>query len=222
MGVEENDMRTIRPAVAPLVAAGFLAAACTSTPREGTSASASPSQPPAAAQQPAAPPAVTATPGPAANAELNPTEGSAVRGLVLFAPAEGGLRVTANLSGLTPGEHGFHLHEKPDCSAPDGSSAGDHWNPTHQPHGAPDAPAHHSGDLGNITADATGTARFERVVKGLTFEGAQGVIGHGVIVHGQADDLTSQPSGNAGPRLACGVVESGDRSGAARGRDPGD
>jgi len=215
-------MRTIRQAGVPLVAAGLWAAACTSAPREGTSASASPSQPPPAVSRPAATPAATASGAPAANAELSPTAGNQAQGLVLFAPAEGGLRVTATITGLTPGEHGFHLHEKPDCSAPDGSSAGSHWNPTQQPHGAPDAPAHHAGDLGNITADAGGTALVERVVKGLGLEGSEGVIGHAVIVHGQADDLTSQPAGNAGPRVACGVVEPGDRSPNARRRDPGD
>jgi superoxide dismutase, Cu-Zn family len=215
MGVEETDMNTLRLTFAPLVAAGLLAA-CTNAPREGTSASASPGQAPPAAQSPAATPAMTATARATASAELSPTEGSQAHGLVTFVPAEGGLRVSGEITGLTPGEHGFHLHENPDCSAPDASSAGEHWNPTLQPHGPPDAPAHHAGDLGNITANASGTATVDRVVKGLTIEGSQGVIGRAVIVHGQRDDLTSQPSGNAGPRAACGVTE------PAPPRDPGD
>jgi Cu-Zn family superoxide dismutase len=107
---------------------------------------------------------MTATAPPAANAELNATEGNQASGLVLFAPAEGGLRVTATVTALTPGEHGFHLHDRPDCSAPDGSSAGDHWNPTQQPHGGPDAPAHHSGDLQHHRRRQRDGAR-RRVVK---------------------------------------------------------
>jgi Cu-Zn family superoxide dismutase len=215
MGVEETDMRNIRLAVVPLAAAG-LVAACTGSPREGTSASASPGQPPAAAPPAAASPAATAA---GAGASLNPTTGSQAKGMVIFEPTEGGLRVIAHVTGLKPGDHGFHLHEKPDCSAPDASSAGDHWNPTQQPHGAPDAPAHHSGDLGNITADASGTAHVERVVKGLAIEGDQGVAGRSVIVHANPDDLKSQPSGNAGPRLACAVVTPGS---VTRRHDPGE
>jgi Cu-Zn family superoxide dismutase len=217
MGVEETDMNAIRLAVVPFIAAGLVAAGCTSAPREGTSASASPgasATPAAPAIQPSAPAAAAG--GAGARAELNPTQGNQASGQVTFTPAEGGLRVTAHLTGLTPGERGFHLHETPDCSAADGSSAGNHWNPTLQPHGSPDAPAHHAGDLGNVTADASGAAHLDRVVKGLALEGNEGVIGRAVIVHGQRDDLTSQPSGNAGPRLACGVVEPAPR------RDPGD
>ena len=221
MGVEETDMSHIRAAVVPLAAAAMLAA-CTSAPREDASATASPGQPPAASPPAASAPAPAATSAPGANAELNPTQGNQVQGKVVFEPADGGLRIIAHITGLTPGDHGFHLHEKPDCSAPDGSSAGDHWNPTQQPHGAPDSPAHHAGDLGNITADASGAAHVERMVKGLAIDGSQGVVGRSVIVHANPDDLTSQPSGNAGARLACSVVEPGDRGAGQRRRDPGD
>jgi Cu-Zn family superoxide dismutase len=216
MGVEETDMNLVRRTAVPLAAAGLILAGCTSQPRESASPGASPSQPPTAATPAAAAPAVRDAGGvSAARAELNPTQGSQASGLVRFAPAEGGLLVTADLTDLTPGQHGFHLHETPDCSALDGSSAGEHWNPTLQPHGPPDGPARHSGDLGNVTANASGAAQYRQVLKGLSLEGSQGVIGRAVIVHAQADDFASQPAGNSGGRVACGVVE------AARPRDPG-
>jgi Cu-Zn family superoxide dismutase len=221
-------MRTFMRIAAP-AAAAVLAAACSGTPREGASASASPSQPPVIMQ--ASPSAAAAAPGAAAGtatAQLSPTQGSTVRGTVTFEPAGDGLRVIAHIEGLTPGEHGFHLHQNGDCSAPDGSSAGDHWNPTQQPHGAPDAPQHHAGDLGNVTADAGGVAHVDKTVQGIGLSGTESVIGHAVIVHGKPDDMKTQPSGNAGPRLACGVV-SGGAAGTATGaaspaarRDPGD
>lgn len=214
-------MRTFMRIAAPAAVAA-LAAGCSGAPREGASASASPSQPPVMTQ--ASPSAAAPMAGAAAGsatAALSPTQGSTVRGTVTFEPAGDGLRVTAHIEGLTPGDHGFHLHQNGDCSAPDGSSAGDHWNPTQQPHGAPDAAQHHAGDLGNITADASGMAHVDKTVAGIGLSGTQSVIGHAVIVHGKADDLKTQPSGNAGPRLACGVVSAGGASPAAR-RDPGD
>ena len=137
-----------------------------------------------------------------ATATLAAASASTVAGSV-----KGGLHVTGDITGLTPGEHGFHLHAKGDCSAPDATSAGDHWNPTNQAHGAPSAAAHHSGDLGNITADASGKAHVDVTVKGISLDGASSVVGKAVIVHGKADDLKTQPSGNAGPRVACGVVQ---------------
>lgn len=142
-----------------------------------------------------------------ATATLAAASGSKVAGSVTFTPVAGGLHVTGDITGLTPGEHGFHLHAKGDCSAPDATSAGDHWNPTSQAHGAPSAPAHHAGDLGNITADASGKAHVDVTVKGISLDGATSVVGKAVIVHGKADDLKTQPSGNAGPRVACGVVQ---------------
>jgi superoxide dismutase, Cu-Zn family len=207
-------MRIVFRPAGPVVFAA-VAAACTGAPRETASPAASPSQPPALTQ--ASPSPATAAPAAGgAGAELAPTQGNRAQGTVTFAPADGGLRMVVHIEGLTPGEHGFHLHEKPDCSAPDASSAGDHWNPTGEAHGAPDAPPHHAGDLGNITADASGVAHAERVVRGLGVDGAQSVLGRSAVVHASADDLKTQPSGNSGARLACGVVSS-----AAR-RDPGD
>jgi len=140
-------------------------------------------------------------------AELKPTQGSKVQGTVLFVQEPNGVHVTADVTGLTPGEHGFHIHEKGDCSAPDGSSAGGHFNPTGKPHGAPAAHEHHAGDLGNLTADASGHAKLDWISPDLSFEGTNSFIGRAVIVHAGKDDLKSQPAGNAGARAACGVIE---------------
>jgi Cu-Zn family superoxide dismutase len=143
-----------------------------------------------------------------ARAELQPTQGNQVHGTVTFEQTAAGVRVRAELEGLSPGVHGFHIHEFGDCTAPDASSAGDHWNPMQHTHGAPEAATaeRHLGDLGNITAGKDGKATYDRVDSLLAITGTHSIVGHAVIVHAQADDLTSQPSGNAGSRLACGVI----------------
>ena len=140
-------------------------------------------------------------------ADLGPTASNTVHGVVTFKKEGAGIRVVADIEGLAQGEHGFHLHEKGDCSAPDGASAGGHFNPTHAEHGAPDNPQHHLGDLGNIIADAAGKAHLDRLATDLTFEGTNSIIGKAVIVHAKNDDLKSQPAGNAGARVACGVIK---------------
>lgn len=142
-----------------------------------------------------------------AAAELKPTEGNKVTGRVAFAPTEKGLLVVAEVHGLTPGEHGFHIHEFGDCSAPDASSAGGHYNPTTQPHAGPDQHKRHVGDLGNLVADENGDAYYERYDSVLTLTGENSIIGKSVIVHADPDDLHTQPTGNAGKRVACGVIE---------------
>lgn len=145
--------------------------------------------------------------GTKAKATLNPTKGNNVHGNVTFtAIPEGGIKVVANIDGLTPGKHGFHVHEFGDCSAPDGSSAGGHFNPKKLPHGAPDAHERHAGDLGNIVADEKGHVHFERIDKVIALSGENNIIGRSIIVHEKEDDF-SQPVGNAGGRLACGVIE---------------
>jgi Cu-Zn family superoxide dismutase len=126
---------------------------------------------------------------------------------VTFTREKNGVRVVANLTGLKPGEHGFHIHENGDCSAPDGSSAGGHFNPTGAPHGGPDSAQHHLGDLGNLTADDSGAAKMDQVFDFLKLNGPNTIVGRGLIVHAGRDDLTSQPTGNAGPRVACGVIK---------------
>lgn len=132
--------------------------------------------------------------------------GGEASGTVTFTKAEGGVRVVALIKGLTPGEHGFHIHEFGDVSTPDAMSAGGHFNPAMAPHGAPTAGMRHVGDLGNITADAHGTAKVDFVDPKLSFTGPSSIIGHSVIVHEKADDLKTQPTGNAGARVAAGVI----------------
>jgi Cu-Zn family superoxide dismutase len=139
-------------------------------------------------------------------AVLHPTMGNKVTGVVTFTKTPDGVKVVADVEGLTPGMHGFHVHQYGDCSAPNADSAGGHFNPEGMPHGGPMSPERHVGDLGNITADKDGKAHLELTDKLLSFEGRDSIIGRGLIVHAMADDLVSQPAGNAGPRVACGVI----------------
>ncbi len=168
--------------------------------------------PPAPPTVPAPPPAVPAPPaapsGPAtATAALEARSGSNVKGTVTFKAVDGGVEVTAAIEGLTPGDHAYHVHEKGDCSAPDAASAGGHFNPHAQPHGGPEAAAHHAGDFGNLTASGDGKATKTFVMHGITLGGdASSVVGKGFIVHEKADDLKTQPTGDAGGRVACGVI----------------
>lgn len=139
-------------------------------------------------------------------AVLHPTEGNTVSGTVTFTREGGSVKVQAHLSGLKPGNHGFHIHEFGDCSAKDGTSAGGHFNPASMPHGAPSDKQRHAGDLGNIVAGEDGTAHVEVTDSVLKLSGDGSIIGRGVIVHAAADDLKTQPTGNAGGRQACGVI----------------
>src|SRR5262245_16727435 len=141
-------------------------------------------------------------------AVLAPTQGQQARGTVRFHQEKDGLRITGEVTGLTANaKQGFHIHEFGDCSAPDGASAGGHFAPEAHPHGAPDPATHHAGDLGNVEADASGNAKVDITVKGLGLDsGERAIVGRALIVHGGADDLTSQPAGNAGPRVGCGVI----------------
>lgn len=139
-------------------------------------------------------------------AVLSAASGSAVAGTITFTGGSDGVKVVADITGLKPGKHGFHIHEFGDCSAKDAKSAGGHLNPMHHEHGAPDATDRHEGDLGNIEADASGKAHLELTDKMLKLSGENSIIGYGVIVHEKADDLKTQPTGDAGGRLACGVI----------------
>lgn len=143
-----------------------------------------------------------------ATAELKPTAGNRAFGTVTFSSRNGEVRIVAELAELEPGRHGFHIHERGDCSAADGSSAGGHFNPHGTVHGAPDNPAEqrHVGDLGNLEAAENGKAYYERSDRSIALDGPDSILGKAVIVHALADDLTSQPTGNAGARLACGVI----------------
>ncbi len=138
---------------------------------------------------------------------LAPASGSSVQGTVNFIQDGDKVRVEANLTGLTPGAHGFHIHEKGDCSAPDASSAGGHFNPTGKPHAGPHDHDRHVGDFGNLEADNSGKATYSQTFADLKVEGDTSIIGKALIVHAKADDLKTQPSGDAGDRVACGVIE---------------
>jgi superoxide dismutase, Cu-Zn family len=140
-------------------------------------------------------------------AELHPSSGSKVSGTVTFTEVADGVQVRAEITGLTPGNHGFHVHEFGDCSAADASSAGAHFNPTHKPHAGPDAAERHVGDMGNVQADPSGKATLEYVDHQISLmNDERSVIGRSVVVHAKADDLKSQPSGDSGARVACGVI----------------
>ena len=143
----------------------------------------------------------------AATATLAPTKGNQAAGTVAFVQRGSTVYVDAHISGLSPGLHGFHIHEKGDCRAADGSSAGGHFNPAGAAHAGPDSTPRHAGDLGNITADANGTAVYRVQVTGISLGTAEdSIIGRAVIVHANADDLRTQPAGNAGARIACGLI----------------
>lgn len=144
--------------------------------------------------------------GPTATATMESKSGSNVTGSVKFTQLTDGVQVAIDLAGLTPGPHGFHIHEKGDCSAADATSAGPHFNPTSQPHGAPDAAAHHMGDFGNLVADDKGEVHQKSVISWISLEGNDTIVGRAVVVHNDPDDLTSQPAGNAGSRIGCGVI----------------
>lgn len=173
-------MRLPKSALIPVLASAALLAACASTP-----------------------------PAPAASATLAPTKGNAVSGKVEFTPSGNKVLVTAQVSGLKPNsEHGFHIHEKGDCSAPDATSAGGHFNPGGAPHAHHGQPTRHAGDLPNLKADAAGNAvfRFETELVSLVKGAANDITGRSVVVHANPDDYASQPAGNSGPRVACGVI----------------
>jgi len=146
--------------------------------------------------------------GPTAVADLEPTKGSEARGKVTFTQDGDIVRVNANVSGLKPGaEHGFHVHEKGDCSSGDGMSTGGHFNPDGAPHGPQEA-AHHSGDMPALVADSYGNASVSFTLKGVSLgTGSHDLVGKGLIVHRDPDDYKTQPTGNAGPRIACAVIK---------------
>lgn len=146
--------------------------------------------------------------GGGAVATLESRSGSTVLGTVTFHQRSGFVHVRVDVNGLVGGtEHGFHVHEKGDCSAPDAVSAGGHFNPGGVAHGRASATVHHAGDMPSLVADANGRAVADFDMAGATLDaGPNSLIGHAVVVHGGADDFTTQPSGNSGARVACGVI----------------
>ncbi|HEV8255109.1 MAG TPA: superoxide dismutase family protein [Vicinamibacteria bacterium] len=139
-------------------------------------------------------------------AVLMPAKDGKAAGTLTFAKADGGVRITGRITGLNPGTHGFHVHEYGDCSAPDFASAGGHFNPTAQPHAGPKDAHRHAGDLGNVEAGADGSVSVDYTDADMRFDGDKSILGRAVVVHANADDLKTQPSGNAGGRVACGVI----------------
>ena len=146
---------------------------------------------------------------PTATAVLEARSGSEVHGQAGFVQMkDGSVRLRVELVGLAPGsEHGLHLHEKGDCSAADASSAGGHFNPDGAPHGRSGLGPHHAGDIDSVVADGAGRVTADLRIEGVTvLPGPRSVLGHAIVVHRDRDDYVSQPSGNAGPRIACGVI----------------
>lgn len=187
---------TSRPLWFGTLAAALLATGCATT----HSASSAPT--PAAAPSADAPRRAVA--------QLESRSGSAVTGTAHFTQTAGGVELKIEVSGASEGKRGLHLHETGDCSAPDATSAGPHWNPAGESHGDLHAASHHAGDLGNISIDAEGKGQVTVTNPSWSIgpvEGKHDVLGRAVVVHGAEDDLQSQPAGNAGPRQACGVIE---------------
>ena len=145
-----------------------------------------------------------------AHAVIEGRSGSHASGNASFISTNDGVRITVHITGASPGMHAVHLHDKGDCSAPDATSAGPHFNPTQHTHGSPQADPHHAGDFGNMQVGPDSSGTLELVSRDLTVDpGPKCVVGHSIVVHGGTDDFTSQPAGNSGPRVGCGVVVAG-------------
>jgi Cu-Zn family superoxide dismutase len=146
--------------------------------------------------------------GPSAEAVMQPTQGNTANGSVIFSQSGDKVKVSARITGLSAGLHGFHIHEKGDCSAPDGMSTGGHFNPDGKKHGAPGHNEHHAGDFGNLSPDSNGTAVLTLTTSQISLDpnASNSIIGKGLIVHADPDDFTTQPTGNSGKRLSCGVI----------------
>ena len=183
-----------------LAAATVLAACASKKPAE-------PAPPPA----PSASPEVKVTESyfsrtKSAVATLTPSATSGVSGIVVFSGGGSSVDVHVTATGLLPGSiHGFHVHDIGNCASADFMSAGDHFNPTHKPHGAQDQP-HHAGDMPSLLADPAGKIDARFTLEGVTLGGTDGFVGHAVILHAGADNFDAQPSGNSGARIACGVI----------------
>lgn len=141
-----------------------------------------------------------------AEANIQGYQDQKITGVVTFTKVSNGIEIVADVYGLKPGKHGFHAHEHGDCSGTDGMKAGGHFNPTNSKHGGPDSAERHVGDFGNLEADESGHAHYERVDTLIAFEGTHSILEKSIIIHADPDDLVSQPTGNSGPRIACGKI----------------
>ena len=200
-------MRATRDLVRSRIAAGAIIA-CALAPQIGCSqndpATMTPRSPQASLDP--ARPSSEGAPHPIAVAALAGTSDNDVKGGLRLEERSDGVWITGDVLGLKPGMHGFHIHEKGDCSASDASSAGGHLALGVTVHGAPTDAQHHAGDLGNIDADADGSATVAVLAKGVTLTGERGIVGRAFIIHGGTDDLHTQPSGGSGAPVACGVI----------------
>ncbi|MES1182444.1 MAG: superoxide dismutase family protein [Myxococcales bacterium] len=199
---------------------GLIAAACAGQPPEPPATPEVPSAgpppaeaAPAASATPAPAPAEAAAAAPAAaprsiEVPIEAKSGSKLSGKAVLTETEGGVHVVLTLEGLEPGEHGAHVHEKGDCSAADGASAGGHFNPQSKDHGLPGAEKRHLGDLGNITIAKDGKGSLDITAPGANLKAgdAASFVGRSIIVHAKKDD-GGQPTGNAGGRVGCGVIK---------------
>jgi len=185
------------------VGVALVLAACSREQPEGA-----PREPEATTAAPAEK-ATPAEPAQEAAAQVAPTQGNTVTGALALSSSPQGVHITGAIQGLKPNaEFGFHIHEKGDCSAPDGSSAGGHFNPTQAQHGNPTGTTHHAGDMVNIQSNAEGVAQVDTTASGTTLHGdpTTDVMGKAIVVHEGPDDYATQPSGNSGKRVACGVI----------------
>lgn len=137
---------------------------------------------------------------------IYPTKNNDASGVVFLAQQSDGLHITARIKGLTPGNHGFHIHEFGNCACDDAVCAGTHFNPTQKHHGSPHDSECHIGDLGNILADEKGEGTYDHTNKHATLNGPHSIIGRTIIIHAQEDDFKTQPTGNSGSRIGCGVI----------------
>jgi Cu-Zn family superoxide dismutase len=152
-----------------------------------------------------------AAPAPARDAvvQLAATQGNTANGSLQLVQSPEGVRISGAIQGLKPNsEFGFHIHEKGDCSAPDASSAGAHFNPAQKPHGDPTAAEHHVGDMVNVKSNAEGVGQVDTTANAATIGSGEptDVMGKAIVVHESPDDYKTQPSGNSGKRIACGVI----------------
>jgi Cu-Zn family superoxide dismutase len=199
---------------------GIIVAACAGQPAEPAAAPAaepvaaadpppaSASASPAAGATDAAPAAAPAAAPKSIEVPIEAKSGSKLSGKAVLTETEGGVHVLLTLEGLEPGEHGAHVHEKGDCSAADGASAGGHFNPQSKDHGLPGAEKRHLGDLGNITVAKDGKGSLDITAPGANLKASDPLsfVGRSIIVHAKKDD-GGQPTGNAGGRVGCGVIK---------------
>lgn len=143
-----------------------------------------------------------------AMADIDSKSGSTVTGTADFKAEGKTVTLTVSIQGATPGRHGIHIHDRGDCSAADASSAGEHWNPFSKAHGRWGGESYHLGDIGNMEIDQTGrgTLTFTTDEWAIGTGGANDIVGKSVVIHANADDFMSQPSGNSGERVGCGVI----------------